>query len=239
MLAALSMVLNDLVQQGRLARNVAALVDRPTQAKAERSTWTAKQAETFLRGVRGNRREVAWLLALYGLRRGEIAGLLWADVDLNAHKITIRRARVRVDGQAVESQPKSERGNRTLPVTDDLTAALRRAKRLQAADRLAAGPAYEDSGYVVTDELGVAVPPGRLTYRWSMAVKASGLPRIRLHDGRHTAGSLMHARRVPIADISAWLGQPRPPSPCVRTCIRRMWHSATRRASWVTLCAVV
>jgi integrase len=77
-------------------------------------------------------------------------------------------------------------------------------------DHLAAGPAYQDSGYVVVDGLGVPLPPDLLTARWGAAVKASGLPRIRLHDGRHTAGSLMHARRVPIADISAWLGHASP-----------------------------
>ena len=210
MLGALSMVLDGLVKQGRLARNVAALVDRATEIDTERSTWTAKQADQFLRGVRGDRMEVAWLLVLYGLRRGEVAGLRWVDVDLKNRTVAIKRARVSVDGRAQESLPKTARGHRTLPLTDDLVGALRRAKRLQAADRLAAGPAYDDSGYVVANELGQPLPPGTLTYRWAAAVRASGLPKIRLHDGRHTAGSLMHARQVPIADISAWLGHASP-----------------------------
>jgi integrase len=210
MLGALSMVLDDLVRQGRLARNVAALVDRPKEARAEMSTWTATQADQFFRAMKGDRMEVAWLLALYGLRRGEIAGLRWADVDVSGRKLVIRRARVRVDGRAHESLPKTERGHRTLPLTEDLMSALRRLKRQQAADQLAAGAAYDDSGYVIVDGLGVPLSLDMLTSRWAAAVKASGLPRIRLHDGRHTAGSLMHARHVPIADISAWLGHASP-----------------------------
>ena len=97
-------------------------------------------------------------MALYGGRREEICGARWEqDIDMRARTWTVS---VVVDGKViVKDAPKSERGARTLLLPDDLFAALTALHKRQAAERLAAGPKYQDSGYVVTDDMGNAVNP--------------------------------------------------------------------------------
>ncbi len=102
-------------------------------------------------------------MTLYGLRRGEVAGLRWDAVDLDAGTITIGLARVLVYGRVVVKAPKSERGYRTLPLDGDLVAALRALRKRQAAERLAAGRPTRRRGYVAADELGAPVHPEWLT----------------------------------------------------------------------------
>jgi integrase len=206
LLFVLRSVLDDLVKQGRLARNVAALVDRPSGVAAQMPTWTGRQVEAFLATVAGSRMEAAWLLALHGLRRGEIAGLRWCDVDLDRATLTVQQTRVSVGGTALTSAPKSERSLRTLPLTRDLERVLRDTRKRQSADRLAAGAAYSGLGYVVVDELGQPLHPDTITSRWVRTVADAWVPRIRLHDARHTCATLLHLRGVPTAVIAAWLG---------------------------------
>ena len=85
-------------------------------------------------------------------------------------------------------------------------AALRALHKRQAAERLAAGQAYEASGYVAADELGAPVHPEWLTDEFHRVAARAGLPRIRLHDGRHTVNSLMAAAGVPDHIRAAWCG---------------------------------
>jgi integrase len=80
-------------------------------------------------------------MTVYGERRGEILGLRWDDIDLDGKTVRIGRARVLVDYKVLEKSPKSERGYRTLPLDDQLVAALRALHKHQAAEKLAAGPA--------------------------------------------------------------------------------------------------
>lgn len=215
MLTVLGLALDDAAKQGLIVRNVARLVDRPTVKQAEMSTWTAQQAQSFLAHVADDRLYVAWQLSLYGLRRGEVLGLRWEDLDLDAAAVTIRVTRVLVAGQhaPVHGEPKSERSRRTLPLDDTLVTALRRLKSRQAAERLAAGTAYAagacaDCGgrHVIVNELGDPVHPEAYSDRFEVLVRQAGLPRIRLHDCRHTAGTLMALRGVNAVVIASWLG---------------------------------
>jgi integrase len=75
-----------------------------------------------------------------------------------------------------------------------------------ARTKLCLGAAYEGSGYVLVDEAGRPLSPHALTSRWSRLLAAAGVPPVRLHDARHTCGTLMHLEGVPIAVIAAWLG---------------------------------
>jgi integrase len=213
MLTVLRMILDDAMKQGLLVRNVARLVDRPgTHPLKEMDTWTAEQGAAFLASVADDRLSVAWQFSLYGLRRGEVLGARWSDVDLAAKTITIQITRVIVDGKVVHSEPKSQRGKRTLPLDDDQVAALRKLKDQRAAEKLAAGSAYTaacaDCGeaHLFVDELGEAVHPESYSDRFEVLARQAGLPAIRLHDARHTCGTVMHLRGVPTAAISAWLG---------------------------------
>lgn len=206
MLFTVGLVLDDAAKQGLVVRNVAALVDRHEQIKVEMQTYTPAEVRKVLASAKRDRLEHAWHLALYGLRRGEIGGLMWTDIDFKAGTLTVRETNLAVEGKATKGKPKSARGERTLPLTPALVAVLKRAKRRQATEKLALGEAYRNSGYLVVNEAGEQLHPDTISDRWDQMVKAAGVERIRLHDARHTCGTIMHLEGVPIAVIAAWLG---------------------------------
>jgi integrase len=136
MLGALSQVLRQLVAEGRLARNVAGLVDRVPGKARKFDTFTTDQVQTVLRGIAGDRNRHAWHLALAGLRRGEIAGLRWDDVDLGKQTVRTGKTRVDVGGRALDQdEPKTASAGRVLPLPDALLGELTAAKARQAAER--------------------------------------------------------------------------------------------------------
>ena len=206
MLGLLTAVLRDQMRQGHVVRNVAELIDRIPADPKPPDTFTPSELQAVLAHIDGDRYAIAWQLALTGLRRGEVAGLRWSDIDLAARTLQISSSRLRFGKHLVEDTPKSRASRRTLPIPDHLAAALRAARAIQAADRLALGEEYDASGYVVVDECGAALSPHALTSRWARTLKAAGVRHIRFHDARHTCGTLMHLQDVPIAVISAWLG---------------------------------
>ena len=202
----LSAAYEQAIQDGKLARNPCQHVQLPAQDRTARPTWSGPQMRAFLAEAGTDRLAACWRMTAYGLRRGEVAGLRWPDVDLAAGTVTIGSARVVVDGEVIVKAPKTERGYRTLPADEELLAALRVLHTRQAAERLAAGAAYEASGYVAADELGAPVHPEWLTDEFHRVAARAGLPRIRLHDGRHTANSLMAAAGIPDHIRAAWCG---------------------------------
>jgi integrase len=206
MLGLLTAVLRDQMRQGHVVRNVAELVDRIPSDPKPPDTFSPAELQKVLDHIDGDRYAIAWQLALTGLRRGEVAGLRWSDIDLEARTLQISSTRLRFGKHLVEDTPKSRAGRRTLPIPDHLAAALRTTRAIQAADRLALGEFYEASGFVVVDQAGAALSPHALTSRWARMLKAAGVRHIRFHDARHTCGTLMHLQDVPIAVISAWLG---------------------------------
>jgi integrase len=138
------------------------------------------------------------------LRRGEIAGLAWASVDLKAKTLSITNNRVSAGGTTVENDPKSATSRRTLPLPDRLVSVLKAAKARQAAERLALGTGA--FAYVVSNEIGEPYSPAVLSWYWRDAVKAAGVRHIKLHAARHTCATLMHLQGVPAAVIAAWIG---------------------------------
>jgi integrase len=201
-----AMVLTDAQRQGLVARNVAEHVDSVAVGHREVVTYTAAEVDALLRSIAEDRIGHAWELALCGLRRGEIAGLRWSDVDLGGKTLSIANNRVDAGGRAVENDPKSALSRRTLPLPDRLVSVLRAAKARQAAERLAVGSCYRAGEYVVSNEVGDPYHPQVLSRYWQDAVKAAGLRPIKLHAARHTAATTMHLDGVPVAVIAAWIG---------------------------------
>jgi integrase len=205
------------VDEGRLVRNVVKLVTPPEYTPGERATWSRTEVRRFLRVTTRDRLRAAWRLSLYGLRRGEILGLRWSDIDLRAKTLTITQARVLVDYKVRIEPPKSRNGKRTLPLDDELVAALTDLRKRQARESATAGHAYrvglEDldwyttgDEYVVTDQLGIPLHPEAYSDEFTRLLRRAGLPKIRLHDSRHTALSLMEKAGVPISIVSKWAG---------------------------------
>jgi integrase len=128
-------------------------------------------------------------------------------VDLKAGHLQIVHTRVVADGKVVESEPKTDAGKRSIPLDPKLVAILKAHKARQAQEELVDGTGlYEDSGYLFNDELGRAYYPDTLSEWFDDQIKASGLPRIRLHDCRHTAATLMLRQGTPVHVVSQILG---------------------------------
>lgn len=195
------------VENGLLGRNPTAGVRRPRSQSPTMRAWTKHQARAFLVSVSDDRLAFAWALLLTrGLRRGELCGLKWDAIDLDSATMRITHTRVTVEGQSTDSFPKTSAGRRSIPLDDALVPLLRAHKARQATERLATGEAYEGSGYLLADELGRPYHPDSISGWFDFRVKASGLPRIRLHDTRHTAASLMLQDGVPVKVVSEILG---------------------------------
>lgn len=111
-----------------------------------------------------------------------------------------------VDGSAQVSQPKTASSRRRLPLALGLRVVLERARARHLVDAQRAGTAYDSSGLVVVDALGRGLHPDTLSSQWEKVTTAAGVSRIRLHDARHTCGTLLNLQGVPTAVISAWLG---------------------------------
>ena len=194
------------VREGKLVRNVVALVDNVSYQQPERQTWTKAEVHTFLGAIARHRLKVALRLSLYGLRRGEVLGLRWSDIDLNKAELTVTQTRVLVGTEVVIEPPKSRNGFRTLPLDEELVTDLRQLLKLQQAEAEEAGEAYDSSGFVVTDEIGAPVHPEWYSDEFGRVLRAAGVRRITLHDSRHTTLSLMEKAGVPISVISKWAG---------------------------------
>jgi integrase len=215
MLNLISRVLADLVRQGALPRDVAALVKRMRRPERKLTTFSEEEVRAVLKHVDNDRLAHAWQLALAGLRRGEISGLEWTDVvladDGDTGTLSIAHTRVSVGGKVHEKDPKTARAKRTLPLTPALARGLKRAKAIQAAERLRLGPHYVGDGTrVVVDDAGLPYHPDTLSDFWRALCGGAQVRKIRLHDARHSCASIMHAQGVPIAVISAWLGHADP-----------------------------
>lgn len=160
MLVVLSSALDHAAKRGLVVRNVARLVDRPKIEHREMSTWTPAEAATFRDHSRADRLHACWLLTLAGLRRLEVLGLRWTDVDLDAGTVSVAQGRVVVQGEGtMTGDPKSHRSRRVLPMPADVIAALRSLKAAQAADRLALGDCWPDTGLVAVNSDGSPIRP--------------------------------------------------------------------------------
>lgn len=209
-ISTIDQVLDDALDQKIVTSNVASKVARVSSAQKDVDTFTVAEVDQLRLQFAKDRIGHAWELALYGLRRGEIAGLRWADVDLRAKTLSVANNRVSAGGATVENDPKSHASRRELPLPDRLATVLRAARKRQAAERLALGEYYGSGEYVVSNEIGEPYNPAVLSRYWADAVKAAGVRHIKLHGGRHTAATLMHLDGVPVAVIAAWIGHSDP-----------------------------
>jgi integrase len=199
--------LNDAVLWGLLVRSPLLGVKPPRHEPPEMRAWTPDEARRFLGVVDGDRLYGLWVLVLAtGMRRGELAGLRWVDVDLDAGVLAVRRSRVSVSYLVHESDPKTRSSRRTISLDARVVAVLRAHRRRQLEERLAWGAAWTDTGYVFTSEDGLAMHPERITVLFGRLVASAGLPKVRLHDLRHTSASLMLVAGVHPKIVSERLG---------------------------------
>jgi integrase len=156
--------------------------------------------------VRDDRLYGAWqLAALTGMRRGEILGLRWADLDLEGGWLSVRQTLVVVDNQPRISEPKTARGRQRIALDPESVATLRAHHKIQAAERLAAG-LWHGTDLVFTRPDGAPLHPEYVRRQFDRHISRAGLPRIRFHDLRHTHATLALQAGVHPKIVSERLG---------------------------------
>lgn len=204
--------LKDAVKRGRLTRNPADAVEppqppRPGEHTGALKTWTSVQLRGFFAATRGDRLYPVWhLLATTGMRRGELLGLRWDDVDLEEARLSVRRSLVAVSYKVHVSEPKTARSRRVVDLDAESVEVLKKQATRQSAEQREWSSAWSDTGYVFTREDGQPLHPDRVSNHFDIAVRDSHLPRITLHGLRHTWATLALQAGVPIKVVSERLG---------------------------------
>lgn len=205
--AILRRILNQAVKWGQISRNVAALVDGPRQESYKATVFTREQTRRFLGAIGGHRLEALFTVAVaIGLRKGEILGLQWNDVDLDTGTLTVKQQLQRVDGMLQLVSLKTAKSRRTLPLPSFAVDALRRHKVRSLEERLRAANTWQDWNLVFTTPHGTPVDGRRLSRIFHGILQDAGLPHLRFHDLRHSAATLLLEQGVDLRVIMDVLG---------------------------------
>lgn len=192
-----------------VAHNPVIDTQAPKIVRSQAKAFSDGEAQAFLQAACGERLEVALRLTLaLGLRRGEVCGLRWEDIDLDAGTLTINGTLGLVHGQGlVYGPPKSLSGRRAFRLPPALLTTLKRYQVRATAERKAMGDTWHPSAYVfVNTRDGGPLNPARLYDAFRAVTARAGLQGFRLHDLCHSAASFLHAEGVPVKTISAFLG---------------------------------
>lgn len=205
--AVLHRALADAVKWGRLVRNPATAADPPSPARSRATAWTPAELGRFLAHVADDRLYGLWrLAAMTGLRRGELAGLTWRGLDLDAGTLTVSQQLIPTRGGCSFGPPKSTRGLRTISLDEGTLDVLREHRDAQIHERDVAGEVYRDQDLVFADELGCPINPQRLTDRFSALRKAAGIGGGSLHVLRHSHATHLLTAAVPVHVVAARIG---------------------------------
>ncbi len=176
--------------------------------KSQISPYSVEEARAFLAAAERDRLNARWVVGIsLGMRQGEVLGLQWEDVDFDAGLLHVRRALHRQPRGALELvDTKTVASERTIPMPRPVSAALRAHRKRQLQQRIRLGDAWHESDFIFTTAIGTPISP-RNDYRsFQLLITKTGLRKIRLHDLRHTAASLLLAQDVPARVVMETLG---------------------------------
>ena len=181
-----------------IARNVADDVIKPKRGHVEMHVWTPEQLNAWLASVKDHRLYPLWLTAATtGARRGELLGLQWDDIDLDAGQLAIRRSRVAVGYQVHETTPKSG-WSRTVALDPQTVALLKDWRPAQRKERMAFDEGRFDGLYVFSREDGAPLHPHQVADAFDASVRRAKVPTVRFHDLRHGWATMaLRQRRQP------------------------------------------
>jgi integrase len=193
--------------QRRCPHGHARLAELPAWEPGEVRPWSADEAMAFLRAARSDQLYPAFvLLLLYGMRRGEVLGLRWQDIDLDVGKLCVRQQLQRIRGSLHTGPVKTRAGSRDLPIPSLAHAALLMRKERQATDSEAFGRAWQDTGLVFSTRSGHPVEPRNLDRSFRRICDHHKIRVIKVHHLRHTTASLLKKLHVPPRDAQMILG---------------------------------
>lgn len=194
----ISGTLKQAVKQRMIVFNPADATTRPRLKYKEMNPLTADEVKQYLDAARNERLHTAFLLELTtGMRRGELLALKWEDIDFDKGTLTVKTtlARVRVvdEGKSklMFSEPKTEKGRRTIPVLPETLKELKAHKARQAQEKLLVGQAYQDNGLVFCTPEGKPIEPRGFHRKHTEILKKAGLRHVRVHDLRHTFATIL------------------------------------------------
>lgn len=186
--------LNDALKWDLVAKNICNAVDAPRVPKQEMKALTPEQAQQFLVAAKGSPLEALFVLALTtSMRRGELLALQWADIDFVSGILQVRRTITRLPKRGfVVSEPKTTKSRRAIQLTELAVDALKRHRTRQHERRLKVGMAWKIQNWVFCTDVGTPLEPTTMLRSsfWPLLAKA-GVPKIRFHDLRHSAASLL------------------------------------------------
>lgn len=192
---------------GVVSRNVAKLVDPPRVPRHEIATLTPEQARQLIDAAADDRYQALYVTAIAtGLRQGELLGLRWEDIDLEARRLSVRHSLARVDGKLVLLEPKTTRSRRMVVLPEIAVTALRAHRTRQRMERLVAGQRWVDTGHVFATTVGTSIEAAAVTRAFHRALERAGLPHSRFHDLRHAAATFLLAQGFTLEDVKNLLG---------------------------------
>jgi integrase len=207
--ACLHKALEEALRFGVVQRNVASLVKAPPFRKHPMRVYTPEQARVFLEAAKGHRLEAIFVVALNtGMREGELLGLKWRDVELEAGFVQVQTTLKLADhGKREIGKTKTSGSKRKVLLTPTAAAALSSHRVRQLSERLHAGSAWNDSDLVFTNTIGNALDPTNFyRYDYKPILRRAGLPLIRFHDLRHSAATLLLLSGIHPKVVSEMLG---------------------------------
>jgi integrase len=201
--------LTDALRRGLITRNVAVVARAPRQRSLQRTegaSLTEDELRQLMRTAAGHRLfPLYWLTAMTGMRRNEVLGLKWPDIDFTKKRLHLNRGLVAVGYEVHETRGKTKTARRTISLDDTTLTILAGWRALQAAQFTAVGISNEET-WVFTDGDGQTVHPHAVYETFVRIVHNAGLPPIRFHDLRHTHGSLLIKDGIPVKVVSERLG---------------------------------
>ena len=207
----LNCALHAAVKQDLILRNPAERVEPPRAVLREARFYTPEDLNRLYETVEGSWLEtVVKLAGCLGLRREEICGLRWENVDFQNRRIHIREARTAAGARVVQKETKNRSSTRTLYMTDDILEVLRRERSHQVVRRTERGASYADSGFVTVNQRGEPHSPNLVSLAFTRMIRQAGLPPITLHGLRHTFATIASSQGVPLFDIGKALGHSTP-----------------------------